>query len=163
VSKFTGKEGNYISSSWDNRHLVSLTGGKKFGRNWELGVRWLFTGGSPYTPFDVQKTVYRENWDVRPFGVPDYDQLNTQRITAFHQLDIRIDKKYYFKRWSLDVYLDVQNAYNHVTEFQENIDVQRDTNGEIIIDPVNPDYYVPKFIQNTYGQILPTVGLIIEL
>jgi hypothetical protein len=163
VSKFTDKEDNYVPSSWDNRHLVSLTGGKKFGKNWELGVRWLFTGGSPYTPFDVSKTVYRQNWDIRPYGVPDYNKLNTQRISAFHQLDIRIDKKYYFKRWSLDVYLDVQNAYNHITEFQESIDVQRDANGEIIIDPVNPDYYVPKFIQNTYGQILPTVGLIVEL
>jgi hypothetical protein len=163
VSKFTDKEGNYVPSSWDNRHLVSLTGGKKFGKNWELGVRWLFTGGSPYTPFDVSKTVYRQNWDIRPYGVPDYNKLNTQRITSFHQLDIRIDKKYYFKRWSLDVYLDVQNAYNHITEFQESIDVQRDANGEIIVDPVNPDYYLPKFIQNTYGQILPTVGLIVEL
>jgi hypothetical protein len=163
VSKFTDKDANYVPSSWDNRHLVSLTGGKKFAKNWEVGVRWLFTGGSPYTPFDVPKTVYRQNWDVRPYGVPDYDKLNSQRITAFHQLDIRIDKKYYFKKWSLDVYLDVQNAYNHITEFQESIDVQRDTSGEIIIDPVNPDYYLPKFIQNTYGQILPTVGLIVEL
>jgi hypothetical protein len=50
-----------------------------------------------------------------------------------------------------------------VTEFQDNIDVQRNADGTIVIDPVNPDYYVPKFIQNTYGQVLPTIGLIVEL
>ena len=162
-SEFSDKRGNYIPSSWDNRHLVSLTAGKKFGRNWELGIRWLFTGGSPYTPYDVPRTVYRENWDVRPYGVPDYNQLNTERITAFHQLDLRIDKKYFFKKWSIDVYLDIQNAYNHVTEFQDAIDVQRDSSGAILVDPNNPDYYLPKFIQSTYGQILPTIGLIVEL
>ena len=119
-----------------------------------LGVRWLFTGGSPFTPYNVQQTVLRENWDVRPYGVPDYDQLNTQRISAFHQLDIRIDKKYFFKRWSLDVYFDVQNAYNQVTNFQDNIDVQRDANGQPIVNPADPNYYLPKYIQNTYGQLL---------
>jgi hypothetical protein len=162
-SEFSDKHGSYVPSSWDNRHLVSLTAGKKFGKNWELGIRWLFTGGSPYTPYDVPNTVYRQNWDVRPYGVPDYNQLNTERISAFHQLDLRIDKKYFFKKWSIDVYLDIQNAYNQITEFQDNIDVQRDANGVILVDPNNPDYYLPKFIQNTYGQILPTVGLIVEL
>ncbi|MBL7859172.1 MAG: TonB-dependent receptor [Cyclobacteriaceae bacterium] len=162
-SEFTDKQGVLKPSAWDNRHLVSLTGGKKFGKNWELGVRWLFTGGSPYTPFNISETVRRENWDVRPFGVPDYNQLNTSRISAFHQLDFRIDKKYFFKRWSLDVYFDVQNAYNQVTKFQDNIDVQRDGNGQPLIDPSDSNFYVPKFIQSTSGTVLPTIGVIIEI
>ncbi len=162
-SEFKDKNGVYTASAWDNKHLVSVTGGKKFGKNWELGIRWLYTGGSPYTPFDERRTVYRENWDVRPYGVPDYDRLNTQRISAFHQLDIRVDKKYFFKNWSLDVYLDILNAYNHVTTFQDNIDVERDGNGAPLIDPDAPDYYIPKYIQNTYGQLLPTIGIIVEL
>ncbi len=162
-SEFKDKNGVYVPSSWDNRHLVSLTGGKKFGKNWEIGVRWLYTGGSPYTPFNVSQTMRRENWDVRPFGVANYDQLNTQRISAFHQLDLRIDKKYFFKKWSLDVYFDVQNAYNHVTKFQDNIDVQRGANGQPLVDPADPDYYLPKYIQSTYGQLLPTIGVIVEL
>ncbi len=65
-------DNRFTSSSWDNRHLVSLTGGKRFQKNWELGVRWLFTGGSPFTPYNIQETVRRENWDVRPYGIPDY-------------------------------------------------------------------------------------------
>lgn len=162
-SEFKDKYNQFIPSSWDNQHLVSLTGGKRFGRNWELGLRWLFTGGSPYTPFDEKKTMLRENWDVRPYGVPNYDQLNTQRISAFHQLDLRVDKKYYFKSWSLDVYVDIQNAYNQVTVFQDNLDVQRDAAGNPIVDPNDTAYYVPKYIQNTYGQFLPTIGIIVEL
>jgi len=162
-SEFEDKNQKMIASSWDNRHVVSLTGGKKFGKNWEIGVRWLFTGGSPYTPFDVQQTVRIENWNVRPYGVPNYDVLNSERISAYHQLDMRIDKKYFFKKWSLNVYFDVQNLYNHQTKFEENIDVVKDTNGNPVEDAGNPGYYIPKFIQNTSGQVLPTIGVIIEL
>lgn len=162
-SEFKDKTGNFSPSSWDNKHLVSLTGGKKFGKNWELGVRWLFTGGAPYTPYAISETVRKQNWDVRPFGLPDYDQLNAQRISAFHQLDLRIDKKYFFQRWSLDIYFDIQNAYNHVTEFQDNIDVEKDANGQPLTDPNDADFYVPKFISSTSGNVLPTIGIIIEL
>jgi hypothetical protein len=161
-SEFADKDGLYVPSAWDNRHLVSVTGGKRFNKNWEVGIRWLFTGGAPYTPYNVSQTVYRQNWDVRPYGIPDYGLLNTARISAFHQLDIRLDKKYFFSRWSIDLYLDIQNAYNHITKFQDNIDVQRDGNGIPLVDPNDPEYYLPKFVQNTYGQILPTIGVIVE-
>ena len=161
-SEFADKRGMYVPSSWDNQHLVSVTAGKRFVKNWELGIRWLFTGGAPFTPYNVAQTVYRQNWDVRPYGIPDYELLNTGRISTFHQLDIRIDKKYFFNRWSMDLYVDVQNAYNYVTKFQDNIDVQRDGNGDPLVDPNNPEYYQPKFVQNTYGQILPTIGVILE-
>jgi hypothetical protein len=162
-SEFRNGTDIYIPSSWDSKHLVSLTGGKRFGKNWELGVRWLFTGGAPYTPYNINETMLRANWDVRPYGILDYSQLNSQRISAFHQLDLRIDKKYFFSRWSVDVYFDLQNAYNYVTHFQDNIDVQRDASGQPVVDPNNSDYYVPDFIQSTAGTVLPTIGLIIEL
>lgn len=162
-SEFQNGDNSYAPSSWDNRHLVSITGGKRFEKNWELGIRWLFTGGSPYTPYDIQETVRRENWDVRPYGIPDYSRLNTSRISAFHQLDIRIDKKYYFRKWSLNVYLDVQNLYNHVTTFQDNIDVQKDDAGIPMVNPDDPAFYIPKFIGSTSGTVLPTIGIIVEL
>ena len=103
------------------------------------------------------------NWDVRPFGLPDYSQLNSKRISAFHQLDLRVDKKYFFQHWTLNVYFDIQNAYNHVTKFQDNIDVKRDTDKVPVTDPENPEFYIPKFIQSTSGTVLPTVGIIVEL
>ncbi len=162
-SEFSDKNGNYVPSSWDNRHLVSLTGGKKFKKNWEVGIRWLFTGNSPYTPYDVQETVRKENWDVRGFGIEDYDQLNTERISSYHQLDVRIDKKYFFKKWSLNLYLDIQNIYNHQLQLQDYIDVVKDDNGQPITNPENSDFYIPKFIKNTSGTVLPTIGIIVEI
>jgi hypothetical protein len=162
-SEFRTITGKFAPSSWDNRHLASLTGGKRFSKNWEMGLRWLFSGGAPYTPFLLQETLRRTNWDIRPFGIPDYSRLNTERTSAYHQLDIRLDKKYFFRKWSLDVYLDVQNVYNYVTRFQDNIDIQRDDQGTPIVNPDNDAFYLPRLIQNTTGTVLPTIGIIVEL
>ena len=162
-SEFTDRDGNYVPSSWDNRNLVSFTGGKQLKKNWEIAARWLYSGGNPFTPFDVNETVRTENWDVRGFGIPDYNLLNTVRTSAYHQLDLRIDKKYFFPKWSINFFVDVQNIYGFAVKLQDNIDVIRDTQGQPIVDTMNPGFYLPRFIQSTSGTVLPTLGLIIEL
>ena len=162
-SEFGGNNETLAPSSWDYRHLVSLTGGKRLARNWELGFRWLYTGAAPYTPYLLAETLRKTNWDIRPYGIPDYSRLNTERISPFHQLDFRVDKKYYFAKWSLNLYLDIQNLYGYETKLQDNIDVVRDSNGNAVTDPQNPDSYLPEFITNTTGTILPTIGIIVEL
>lgn len=162
-SEFSNDDGVYIPSSWDNRNLVSFTGGKQLKRNWEIASRWLYSGGNPFTPFNVQETVRVENWNIRGFGIPDFTLLNTQRTSAYHQLDIRVDKKYFFPKWSLNFFLDIQNVYNFAVRLQDNIDVVRDAQGQAIPDPNNPGFYIPRAIQSTSGIILPTIGLIVEL
>ena len=161
-SQFEDADGDLIPSAWDNQHIVSITGGKKFGKNWEIGMRWLFTGGSPFTPYNVNATTLRSNWDVTPVPVFDYSRLNSQRGKAFHQLDMRIDRKFFFNKWTLNTYFDVQNAYNFESELQDYIDVQRNDSGDPIIDPQNPNNYLPEFIPNLSGTVLPTVGIILE-
>ena len=161
-SEFTDGDAEYVPSSWDNRHLVSITGGRKFKKNWELGMRWLFSGGAPYTPWDIAETIRIQNWDIRPFAQPDYSLLNSERGKAYHQLDIRIDKKYFFGRWSLNLYFDVQNAYNSKGELQDYIDVQKDAAGSLVVDPANPEFYVPLFLPNEAGTLIPTLGVVAE-
>ena len=54
-TEFTGvNTDKFIESSWDNKHLLSFIGGWKIGRNWELGAKFRYQGGSPYTPFDME-------------------------------------------------------------------------------------------------------------
>ena len=38
-SEFSGINNNFLPSLWDNRHLLTFTGGYKLSRNWELGIR----------------------------------------------------------------------------------------------------------------------------
>lgn len=162
-SEFEDRSGDLVPSSWDNQHVVALTMGKKFKRNWELGAKWRFSGGSPYTPIDVATSSLKTVWDINNTGILDYTQLNTERLPVVHQLDVRVDKKYYFKKWSLNLYFDIQNAYGFTAQLPDNLDVVRDTDGSILTDPNDASRYQTKLIDNTTGTVIPSIGLIIEL
>ncbi|MCU0326770.1 MAG: TonB-dependent receptor, partial [Spirosomaceae bacterium] len=43
-SEFAGRDGKYIASAWDTRHLISTQAGYKFKKGWELGLKWLYQG-----------------------------------------------------------------------------------------------------------------------
>jgi len=162
-SEFTNPNTDgYIPSSWDNRFIVSLTAGKRFGKNWEAGGRWRFLGGAPYTPYDLQESSLISNWDLRNSGILDYSQINAIRLDPFHQLDLRIDKKYYFKRWNLNWYVDVQNIYNFQAEQPPVLIPVRDDSGNPQVDPRDPSRYQVKLVDNPAGSVLPTVGVIVE-
>ncbi len=162
TSQFQDKNSNYIASSWDNGNIVSLTFGKKFKRNWEVGAKWRYLGGSPYTPVDAQASSIKTVWDINGRGLPDYNQLNTQRLKSYHQLDVRVDKKFFFKKWSLNVYLDIQNVYRSKSEQSPLLLLDRDANGNAQTDPSNPAAYKTKFVENYSTVSLQTLGIIIE-
>jgi hypothetical protein len=162
TSEFEGKNGGYIPSSWDSKHIVSLTGGKRFKNGWEIGVRWLYSGGSPYTPYDIATSSLKEVWDVNGRGLLDYNQLNSAREANFHQLNVRVDKKIFLDRFSLNFYLDVQNAYGYKTNVAPLLLVVRDENGAPVTDPNDPSRYQTKLVENPSGIVQPTLGIIIE-
>jgi len=161
-SEFEDKNGDYVASSWDNRHILNVTAGKKLKRNWEIGAKFRFLGGSPYTPYDIELSSKKENWDVTQRGINDWNQLNTQRNGNSHGLDFRVDKRWFFEKWAINAYLDIQNLYGFKTETQPFLDVVRDDSGNPIEDPNQPDSYLTKEVENTAGTILPSIGLMIE-
>ncbi|EMS32070.1 TonB-dependent receptor [Mariniradius saccharolyticus AK6] len=152
----------FIPSAWDSRIIVSLTAGKRFKNNWEVGARWRYLGGLPYTPVDIETSSLIEVWDKRGQAVLDFNQINALRLKAFHQLDFRVDKRYFFNRWNLNWYFDVQNAYNFQAEQPPVLVPVRDTDGSIKIDPNDPTRYQMRLIENPAGTILPTIGIIVE-
>jgi hypothetical protein len=152
----------FIPSSWDNKFIVSLTAGKRFGNNWEIGARWRFLGGTPYTPFNEAESALISNWDLRGQPIFDYTQINAIRLPAFHQLDLRLDKKYFFKNWNFNWYVDIQNAYNFQAEQPPLLVPVRDSVGGILIDPTDSSRYQLRSLENTAGTLLPTIGIIIE-
>jgi hypothetical protein len=162
-SEFDDKKGDLIPSAWDNRHILNISAFAELSKNWNIGAKWRFVGGAPYTPYDISRSSLIEAWDARGQGYPDYNLYNTGRLSNFHQLDLRIDKEYFFRKWSLNVYFDVQNAYNFKSKDPDVLVLQRDANGNPIIDPNDPTRYSLKYISSESGTILPTLGIIIEL
>jgi len=161
-SEFKGPGTGYIPTSWDNKHLLNLTATRKFKNNWEAGLKWRFIGGSPYTPWDLEKSSNMMAWDVRGRGYLDFARYNSERLKAFHQLDIRVDKSFFFDRWTLMLYADVQNVYNFKADQPPILVRETDENNQALPDPENPDKYLIKFINGEAGTVLPTVGIIIE-
>ncbi|MGB0392127.1 MAG: ferric aerobactin receptor, partial [Salibacteraceae bacterium] len=161
-SEFTDKNNVYVPSSWDNQHILNITAGKKFKGNWELGAKFRLLGGAPYTPYNIPTSALKVNWDVTQSGIPDYNRLNTNRLPLSHGLDVRVDKKWFYKKLAINVYLDIQNIYNFRALGQPILDVQRDDLGNPITNPNKPDSYLVREIQNENGTLLPSIGLQVD-
>lgn len=161
-SEFTVAGDEYIPSAWDNKMLITLTGGKKLKKNWEAGLRWRFVSGRPYTPYDVDASALKSNWEATGRGISDFSRLNTERLPAFHQLDLRIDKSWFLKKWTVNLYLDIQNVYNFKAKERDILNVRRDANGQPVTDPTDSNRYEVYFIKDETGTVLPTLGVIID-
>jgi len=169
-SEFQDLAGNYTPSAWDNRHLISATAGRQFSGGWDVGFRWQLLGPTPFTPYDIERSSRQEVWDVESQGLPDFSRLGEDRLGTFHQLDIRVDKRFFFDRFNITAYVDVQNVYAFSAELQPFLNVRRDEQGRPI--PAGPDYnpafrpdrqyYQTYMLDNSSGEVLPTVGIIFE-
>lgn len=166
ISKFSGSDGKLLPSAWDNQHLFSFTFGYKLKRNWELGLKYRFQGGVPYTPYD--ETASRINYATNGNGILDYSRFNQLRLGNFQQSDLRIDKKWNFKKTALDLFIDVQNWTAFKTPvlpqytFDRNLDSKEyiTTDGQALKgDGSNA---VPKIFTSNSSAPLPTIGFILE-
>ncbi|WP_321347957.1 TonB-dependent receptor [uncultured Draconibacterium sp.] len=160
-SEFKDGEGSYIPSSWDAKHLITLTTTKDLKRNWRVGARWRFVGGLPYTPWDIEKSSLVEAWNLQGGPYYDYTQLNAKRFDPFHQLDIRVDKSYYFNKLTAKFYIDIQNLYNFQAQENDIVVRAEGANGNFLTTD-NGTRYVLNEIENKSGTVLPTIGIIIE-
>jgi len=156
----------WIPTTWDNVHLLNIYGFREFKGNWQLGAKWRYVGGQPYTPYDYYTSSLVEYWDVTGFPASDYSQFNQLRFEHFHQLDLRVDKEWFLKRVTINVYLDIQNIYNYKTTSSTFLIQDLDDNGNpVIINPSDPpelQQYRMKELESMAGTVLPTIGVIIE-
>jgi hypothetical protein len=163
TSEFEDKNGVFIPSSWDNRYIVTLTAGKKFGQKWEVGAQYQLLGGAPFTPGDVVNGSNVQVYDRVGRILPDYDRLNTQRFDAFNRLNFRITRKFYFDKFSLDIYFDVQNALGTSVEGPPNYIPDPDANPPTYTDPnTGIERYFLRELENSQGTAIPSIGLILE-
>ncbi len=162
-SEFMNLDGGYTPTAWDNRHILNLTAQRSLPRNWDIGFKWRFVGGPPFTPFDLEKSSLRAAWDAQNMPYPDLRRFNSKRLGAFHQLDIRVDKQYFLSNWSLLLYFDVQNAYNFRSDEPDRLTPLRDMNERPLVDPSDESRYLMQVIRSEgQGTILPTIGIIVE-
>jgi len=160
-SEFQNGNGKYIVSAWDSKQILSLTGSASLKKGWQIGTRFRFVGGLPYTPFDLNRSSLISVWNLTGGPYLDYSQLNTRRFGVFHQLDVRVDKAYYLKKTTLKFYLDIQNLYNFQSQSTDIVLRETDANGDFLTAD-NGTKYVLRSVKNPSGTVLPTIGVQVE-
>jgi hypothetical protein len=161
-SEFTNATGTFAPSSWDYGHIINLTGGKRLPKNWEVGLNWRFQGGGPYTPFDVETSSQVAVWDATQSGIPDWGQVNTLRLPSFNQLNVRVDKRWYYTGWTLNLFFDVENLLASPLTGPPFLDVLRDGAGQPVPDPADPTRYQTRLVSSVSTTRVPTIGAMVE-
>jgi outer membrane receptor for ferrienterochelin and colicin len=165
-SEYAGLDNKLIASAWDNRHLLSVTWGYKFKRNIELGLKFRYQGGAPYSPYD--EAASQANFLSQGQGIFDYSKLNNLRLGGYNSSDVRIDKKWNFKKMTIDLFLDVTNWYVAknpavpLFTFKRTADntAFATTDGQPI--KINGSNGIPVKLSNDDAQVTPTLGFIVE-
>jgi hypothetical protein len=151
-SKFSGLDRIYLPSVWDNRHLLSFTGGYKLKKNWELSTKIRFTGKTPYSPVDIASST-----QSYPEIIFDYSQLGNYYLNDFTKLDVRVDKRWNFKSTSMNFYIDIENLLMDEIPVPPEYGLQRDVNLNIV-DPRN----LIEVISDNRSSIIPSIGFVFD-
>jgi len=119
-SRYKSNDGDWRDRNYDNRMIISFEGGYKPTPGLEMSLRWIYAGGVPYTPIDVDESI------VNGYAVLDENMINAKRYPDYHSLNIRLDKRFFFNKTNLVIYASVWNAYNqkNIAEYYWNADEQ---------------------------------------
>jgi len=100
--------GRWSPSQFDQRFILSLSGGYVASPRWEFSGRLRVATGAPYTPvYDPARNP------VRPGFIQNLpEEYLSERLDTTHQLDVRVDRRWNFQSWSMISFVDVQNIYN---------------------------------------------------
>ena len=151
---------DYIPSAWDNRFILNMSGTYNLPKRWSIGGKLSYIGGAPYTPYDEEKSSLVEAWNAQGKTYYDYSCYNKERLPNFAQIDVRVDKSFYFRHCMVGLYLDLQNVTGNKLKQP---DVVMSTG---IIEnpsaPISEQHYKMKYLKQESGTILPTLGVTVE-
>lgn len=156
----SGGDAEYIPSSWDNRFIINLCGVYDLPKYWSIGAKISAIGGAPYTPYDENESSLKLVWDASGRPVYDYTRYNGSRLDPYWQLDLRLDKNFYFPRWTLGLYLDLQNVtFSKIRQPDSYL-----STGEIVNpEALPPDQrYALEVLELYSGTIVPALGVTVE-
>jgi TonB family protein len=140
---------------FDQTHILTVLGSYRLGSGWEFGARFRLISGNLVTPFvcnassescDRNRTNALFHAASGVYTPIPSGSAFSERLPLFHQLDMRLDKRWQFKSWALSTYLDIQNVYNR---------------GNVEAISYNFNYTTRNYVKGL--PILPSIGIRGEL
>jgi hypothetical protein len=105
VDTIPGVEQRSVPTNYDQRHNFGIVASYQLPKRWRIGGRFRVSSGFPYTPLIGSVNLV----GTRGALIGAY---NSERLGTFHQLDLRVDKRWVRDRAIITGYVDVQNVYN---------------------------------------------------
>lgn len=138
--------GSAIRFDYDTPIVANLVGQYRINSRWSAGLRWAFRSGYPYTPIIGNAP----NPDFAGYYLPVYGELNSERASAYHRLDLRFERQFSGTRYEGSYYFDLVNAYG------------RKNGGSVVYEPVaGSSDYVLKERESL--PLMPSFGVRISL
>ena len=137
-SEYTAYNGKTYPGQYDQRWIMNLSGGYKLNKKWEISGRFRFYTGRPFTPNYIPS---KNNGKLK--NLPE--EYLSERMNNGHQLDLRVDRNFYYDAMTLILYLDIQNMYN-----QKQPSIKR------------VDFYTNDFREEKSVRLLPSIGVSLE-
>ena len=106
IAKCKSADNIWQNRVYDNRIVATIEGGYKPNNEWEFSLRWVYAGGTPYTPLNISES------ETLNRAVLDENRINAERYPDYHSLNLRVDKRYHFEHLNIVAYLSVWNAYS---------------------------------------------------
>jgi hypothetical protein len=106
-SRYKSGDGIWRNRDFDNRFTVSIEGGYKPNRKLEFSLRWIYAGGTPYTPMNIEASKLKHR------AVFYDNRINSDRYPPYHSMNLRFDRRIHFQGSNLIFYLSAWNVYNH--------------------------------------------------
>lgn len=112
-SRFKALEGGEVPGAFDQTHQLNLTVGYQVADDWLVGLKYKYSTGKPYTPYNVAASTSAGR------GVYDMELYNSERTPDYMRVDLRIDKRFSFSSFGLVTYIEFQNLFNreNVSEY----------------------------------------------
>jgi len=101
------RSGENFRYAYDKPLVLNLVANYQWNDDWNLGLKWRYESGQLITPL----IGVSEDPDTPGLYNPEYGAPFSQRLSAYHRLDIRADRSFLFNQWSMDLYLEVINLY----------------------------------------------------
>lgn len=111
-------DGTY-AADWDTRHIVTLITGVKFLKNFEASVKYRFSSGRPYTPFDTANAYFNPLDSL--WYADRVAERNSDRLPFYSRLDFQLSHTSYTRSGiAITGFVNLQNVLNqsNVVDYQ---------------------------------------------
>ena len=131
-STFKDIKGKKRNRNYNYKYIVNIIGGYRPNDKMELSIRWSYFGGRPYSKINNEASLY--------FGeeVLFINNFNDERTPIYHNLFIRYERKFIFKKSNLISYIEFWNAYN-----RKNIETYFWSEASKQVEPVRYFDFIP--------------------